>query len=115
MNKEKFEKILRKLSDKWDRFVRIITLRAYFYDLLQTYVVEEIMIASVTVRHIDNRKVVLDNYQTTIVPSKGDYIIVGVYDKRKFYKILDVVHVNGMGAYVLVRDLTEDEKATILI
>lgn len=119
MNTEKFNenwrKLRRKLSNKWYHFRRFITLRAYFHNLLQTYVVEEIMKASVTVRHIDNPKVVLDHYETTIVPVKGNFIMVGVFENKKYYKIKKVVHCNGMGAYVIVKDVKNLEKKKFLL
>lgn len=108
-------KLKRKLSNKWYHFVRAITLRAYFHDLLQTFVVEEIMKGSVTVRHIDNPKVILDHYETTIVPVKGDFIMVGVLKNKKYYKIKKVVHCNGMGAYIIVKDVKNIEKKKFLL
>lgn len=113
--REYWRKLNRKLSNKWYHFVRAITLRAYFHDLLQTYVVEEIMKASVTVRHIDNPKVVLDSYETTIVPVKGDFIMVGVFKNKKYYKIKKVVHCNGMGAYIIVKDVKDLDKKKFLL
>ncbi|BDU27697.1 hypothetical protein [Flavobacterium sp. GSB-24] len=119
MNIEKFQeywrKLRRRISNKWFHFVRFITLRSYFHDLLQTYVVEEIMKTSVTVRHIDNHKVVLDHYETTTIPIKGDFIMVGVFENKKYYKIKKVVYCNGMGAYIIVKDVKNLEKKKFLL
>ncbi|WP_289058712.1 hypothetical protein [uncultured Flavobacterium sp.] len=115
MKKECFEKKLRKLSHKWDRFVRVVTLRAYFYELMNSYVVEEIMKTSVTVRHIDNPTDVLDHYQTTDIPVKGAYIMVGVYENKIYYKIKKVVYCNGMGAHVYVKDVKNIEGKKFLL
>jgi len=112
---ENWKKITRYISNKWYHFVRFITLRAYFHDLLQTYVVEEIMKTSVAVRHINNPKVVLDHYTSTTIPTRGDFIMVGVYKNKKYYKIKKVIYCNGMGGSVIVDDVKNIEKKKFLL
>lgn len=114
-NETKINKLKWKLYHKWDSFVRFITLRSYFYDLLQTYVVEEIMITSVAVRHIDNPRVIIDFYESIIIQVVGSYLMIGVYENKKYYKVKHVVYNNGMGASVYVADVKNIENKPFLI
>lgn len=113
--KTNLSKNIAKLSNKWEHFLNVVTFRAYFHDLLRTYVVEEIMKTSVAVRHINNPKVVLDHYTSTTLPSRGDFIMVGVYKNKKYYKIKKVIYCNGMGGSVIVDDVKNIEKKKYLL
>lgn len=108
------EKRYRKLQNSLYNFKRFITTRKYFQDVLQTYVVEEI-IGTVCIRHIDNPRKVLKAYQAVNVPQKGSYIMVGAYNTKKYYKIKKVVYCTPNGAQVYVREIKNQEDKKYLL
>lgn len=108
------EKSWMKFQNKLYHFKRFITTRMYFQDVLQTYVVEE-LIGTVCVRHIDDPKKVLKSYEGINVPQKGSYIMLGVFSTNKYYKIKKVVYCSPNGAHVYVKEVKNEEKKKFLL
>lgn len=104
----------RKFQHKLYHLKRFITTRKFFHDMLQTYVVEEI-VGTVVIRHIENPKKILYDYESIIVPQEGTYIMLGVYETKKYYKIKKVVYCSPNGANVYVKDVKNPENKNYLL